>query len=112
MVIRMNRWGRQPQDRDYLSEIMVEARAAHRRQQRRVPWKFYNSTPWFQDISSYQIVCADMNYRSPRTPSFRRRFFVIAARHKASRNVLWALTTTFLGRTAASLKHSETLQLI
>jgi hypothetical protein len=27
--------------------------------------EIYNSNPWFQDISSYQIVCADMNYTFP-----------------------------------------------
>ena len=27
--------------------------------------ELYNSNPWFQDISGYQITCADMNYTFP-----------------------------------------------
>src|ERR1035438_953253 len=27
--------------------------------------EIYNSNPWFQDISGYQITCADMNYKFP-----------------------------------------------
>ena len=36
--------------------------------------ELYNSNPWFQDISGYQIVCADMNYTFPpgHTDSRRR----------------------------------------
>jgi len=33
--------------------------------------ELYNSNPWFQDISGYQITCADVNYNiSLRTPRF------------------------------------------
>ena len=36
--------------------------------------ELYNSNPWFQDISGYQITCADMNYTFPRRhPDSRRR---------------------------------------
>ena len=27
--------------------------------------ELYNSNPWFQDISGYQLTCADMNYTFP-----------------------------------------------
>ena len=36
--------------------------------------ELYNSNPWFQDISGYQITCADMNYTfPPDTLDSRRR---------------------------------------
>ena len=36
--------------------------------------ELYNSNPWFQDISGYQLTCADMNYTFPAgTHDSRRR---------------------------------------
>ncbi|MGB7749565.1 MAG: lamin tail domain-containing protein [Verrucomicrobiia bacterium] len=74
--------------------------------------EIYNSTPWFQDISSYQIVCADMNYTfPPNTIIPGGAFFVIAASPSSIQNV-YGLTTNVFGPYTGSLKHSETLQLI
>ena len=74
--------------------------------------EIYNSTPWFQDISGYQIVCADMNYTfPPNTIIPGGAFFVIAASPQSIQNV-YGLTTNVFGPYTGSLKHSETLQLI
>ena len=74
--------------------------------------EIYNSTPWFQDISSYQIVCADMNYTFPSNTIIPGgAFFVIAASPQSIQNV-YGLTTNVFGPYSGSLKHSETLQLI
>ena len=74
--------------------------------------EIYNSTPWFQDISSYQIVCADMNYTFPANTIIPGgAFFVIAASPQSIQNV-YGLTTNVFGPYTGSLKQSETLQLI
>ena len=74
--------------------------------------EIYNSTPWFQDISSYQIVCADMNYTFPSNTIIPGgAFFVIAASPQGIQNV-YGLTTNVFGPYTGSLKHSETLQLM
>ncbi len=74
--------------------------------------EIYNSTPWFQDISGYQIVCADMNYTFPSNTIIPGgAFFVIAASPQSMQNV-YGLTTNVFGPYNGSLKHSETLQLI
>jgi hypothetical protein len=71
----------------------------------------YNSNPWFQDISSYQIVCADMNYTfPPGTVIPGGGFLVIAASPGSVQNVYGI--TNVMGPYTGSLKHSETLQLI
>jgi hypothetical protein len=74
--------------------------------------ELYNSNPFFQDISSYQVTCADMNYTFPtntRIPS--GAFFVLAASPQGIANV-YGLTTNVFGPYTGSLKHSETLQLL
>jgi hypothetical protein len=73
--------------------------------------EIYNSNPWFHDISSYQIVCADMNYTFPLgTIIPGGGFLVVAASPGSIRNVYGI--TNVLGPYTGSLKHSETLQLI
>jgi len=72
--------------------------------------EIYNTNPWFHDISSYQLVCADMNYTfPPGTFIPGGSYLVIAASPGSMRNV-YGLTNV-LGPYAGSLKHSETLQL-
>ena len=72
--------------------------------------EIYNSNPWFQDISGYQITCADMNYTfPPNTHDSRRRLLCprrVAAGHP---KCLWPDTNVF-GPYTGSLKHSETLE--
>ncbi|MGO8929591.1 MAG: lamin tail domain-containing protein, partial [Limisphaerales bacterium] len=72
--------------------------------------EIYNSNPWFQDISSYQVVCADMNYTfPPGTILAGGAYLVIAASPGSIRNVYGI--TNVMGPYNGSLKHSETLQL-
>ena len=74
--------------------------------------EIYNSNPFFQDISGYQIVCADMNYTfPPNTIIPGGAFFVVAASPSGVENV-YGLTTNVFGPYSGSLKKSETLQLL
>lgn len=73
--------------------------------------EIYNSNPWFQDISSYQIVCADMNYTFPQgTILGGGGYLVVAASPGSIRNVYGITNVT--GPYNGSLKHAETLQLL
>ena len=52
--------------------------------------EIYNSNPWFQDISSYQFVCADMNYTFPAgTILPGGAYLVVAASPGSIRKCLW-----------------------
>ena len=74
--------------------------------------EIYNSNPFFQDISSYQVTCADMNYTFPTNTLIPGgAFFVLAASPQSIANV-YDLTTNVFGPYTGSLKHSETLQLL
>ena len=74
--------------------------------------EIYNSDPWFQDISRYQVTCADMNYTFPTNTLIPGgAFFVLAASPQGIANV-YGLTTNVFGPYTGSLKHSETLQLL
>ncbi|MGO8700957.1 MAG: lamin tail domain-containing protein [Limisphaerales bacterium] len=73
--------------------------------------EIYNSNPWFQDISAYQIICADMNYTFPAgTIIPGGGFLVIAASPSGIQNVYGI--TNVMGPYNGKLKHSETLQLL
>ena len=73
--------------------------------------EIYNSNPWFQDISSYQIVCADMNYTfPPGTILGGGAYLVIAASPGSLQNVYGI--TNVMGPYTGSLKHAETVQLL
>ena len=74
--------------------------------------ELYNSNPLFQDISSYQVTCADMNYTFPTNTQIPGgAFFVLAASPQGIANV-YGLTSNVFGPYNGSLKHSETLQLL
>jgi hypothetical protein len=74
--------------------------------------EIYNSNPFFQDISGYQVTCADMNYTFPANTLIPGgAFFVLAASPQGIANV-YGLTTNVFGPYTGSLKHSETLQLL
>jgi hypothetical protein len=74
--------------------------------------EIYNSCPFFQDISSYQVTCADMNYTFPTNTLIPGgAFFVLAASPQGIENV-YGLTTNVFGPYNGSLKHAETLQLL
>ena len=74
--------------------------------------EIYNTCPFFQDISSYTVACADMNYTFPantRIPG--GAFFVLAASPQGIANV-YGLTSNVFGPYNGSLKHSETLEVL
>jgi hypothetical protein len=74
--------------------------------------EIYNSNPFFQDISRYQVICADMNYTFPSNTLIPGgAFFVLAASPQSIANV-YGLTTNVFGPYNGSLKHSETLELL
>jgi hypothetical protein len=73
--------------------------------------EIYNSNPWFQDISSYQLVCADMNYTfPPGTILAGGAYLVVAASPGSIRNVYGI--TNVMGPYNGNLKKSEVLQLL
>jgi hypothetical protein len=74
--------------------------------------EIYNSLPYFQDISSYTVTCADMNYTFPANTLIPGGgFFVLAASPQSIANV-YGLTSNIFGPYNGSLKHSETLELL
>jgi hypothetical protein len=73
--------------------------------------ELFNSNPWFQDISGYQVVCADMNYTFPAGTVIQGgAYLVIAASPQSIQNVYGITNVT--GPYTGSLKKSETLQLL
>jgi hypothetical protein len=74
--------------------------------------EIYNSNPFFQDISHYQVTCADMNYTFPANTLIPGGgYFVLAASPQGIQNV-YGLTTNVFGPYTGSLKKAETLQLL
>jgi len=74
--------------------------------------ELYNSNPFFQDISGYQVTCADMSYTFPANTLIPGgAFFVLAASPQGIANV-YGLTTNVFGPYTGSLKKSETLQML
>ncbi|MGP8238415.1 MAG: lamin tail domain-containing protein, partial [Limisphaerales bacterium] len=74
--------------------------------------ELYNSCPFFQDISSYQVNCADMSYQfPPNTIIPGNAFFVLAASPPGISSV-YGVTSNVFGPYNGSLKKSETLQLL
>jgi hypothetical protein len=74
--------------------------------------EIYNTCPFFQDISSYTVTCADMNYTFPANTLIPGgAFFVLAASPQSIANV-YGLTSNVFGPYNGSLKHSETLEVL
>ena len=74
--------------------------------------EIYNSNPFFQDISSYQVTCADMSYKFPANTLIPGGgFFVLAASPQGIQNV-YGLTTNVFGPYTGSLKKTETIQVL
>jgi hypothetical protein len=72
----------------------------------------YNPNPYFQDISRYQVTCADMNYTFPSNTLIPGGgFFVLCASPQGMANV-YGLTSNVFGPYTGSLKHSETLEVL
>ena len=73
--------------------------------------ELYNSNPWFQDISSYQITCADMSYTFPAGTTIPGGGYLVVAAAPADIESVYGITNV-MGPYTGSLKHSETLELL
>ena len=73
--------------------------------------EIYNSNPWFQDLSRYQITCADMNYTFPAGTQIPGGGYLVIAAAPADLESVCGITNV-MGPYTGSLKHSETLQLL
>jgi len=73
--------------------------------------ELYNSNPWFQDISGYQITCADMNYTFPSNTQIPGGAYLVVAAAPADIQSVYGITNV-TGPYTGSLKHSETLELL
>ena len=73
--------------------------------------EIYNSNPWFQDISGYQLTCADMNYKFPAGTTIASNSFIVIAAVPNDIKSVYGITNV-MGSYTGSLKKSETLQLL
>ena len=72
--------------------------------------EIYNSNPWFQDISGYQVTCADMNYTFPAGSTITSNSFIVVAAVPTDIESVYGITNV-VGPYTGSLKKSETLEL-
>ena len=73
--------------------------------------ELYNSNPWFQDISGYQITCADMNYTFPANTTIAGGGYLVVAAVPADIQSVYGIANV-MGPYTGSLKKSESLELI
>ncbi len=73
--------------------------------------ELYNSNPWFQDISGYQITCADMNYTFPAGTTIPGGGYLVVAAAPADIESVYGITNV-TGPYTGSLKKTETLELL
>lgn len=73
--------------------------------------EIYNSNPWFQDISDYQITCADMKYTFPSGTTIPGGGYLVIAAVPSDIESVYGITNV-MGPYTGSLKHSETLELL
>ena len=73
--------------------------------------EIYNSTPFFHDISSYQIVSANMSYTFPSATVIPAGAFFVIAAVPADVQSVYGIANVF-GPYTGSLKKSDTLQLL
>ena len=73
--------------------------------------EIYNSNPWFQDISGYQITCADMNYTFPPNTRIPGGGYLCVAAAPADIQSVYGITNV-AGPYTGDLKKSETLELL
>jgi regulation of enolase protein 1 (concanavalin A-like superfamily) len=73
--------------------------------------ELYNSNPWFQDISGYQITCADMNYTFPPNTQIPGGGYLVVAAAPADIQSVYGITNV-MGPYTGSLKKTETLELL
>ncbi|MGA2853748.1 MAG: lamin tail domain-containing protein, partial [Verrucomicrobiota bacterium] len=73
--------------------------------------EIYNSNPWFQDISGYQITCADMNYTFPPNTQIPGGGYLVVAAAPADIQSVYGITNV-VGPYTGSLKKTETLEML
>ncbi|HXC98006.1 MAG TPA: lamin tail domain-containing protein [Verrucomicrobiae bacterium] len=73
--------------------------------------ELYNSNPWFQDISGYEITCADMNYTFPAGTQIPGGGYLVVAAAPADIESVYGINNV-MGPYVGSLKKSETLELL
>jgi regulation of enolase protein 1 (concanavalin A-like superfamily) len=73
--------------------------------------ELYNSNPWFQDISGYQITCADMSYKFPPNTTIAGGGFLVVAAAPPDIESVYGITNV-MGPYSGSLKKSESLELL
>ena len=73
--------------------------------------ELYNSQPFFHDISGYQIICADMNYKFPAGTLMPAGGYLVVAASPGSIRAVYGITNV-MGPYGGSLKKSETLELL
>jgi hypothetical protein len=73
--------------------------------------ELYNSNPWFQDISGYQITCADMNYTFPSNTIIPGGGYLVIAAAPSDIESIYVITNV-MGPYTGSLKKSETVELL
>ena len=73
--------------------------------------EIYNSNPWFQDISGYQIVADNMSYTFPAGTILSSNAFLVIAAAPGSMSNVYGITNV-LGPYTGSLKKAGTIQLL
>ncbi len=73
--------------------------------------ELYNSNPWFQDISGYQVLGDNMSYTFPPNTSLAGGSFVVLAASPESIQAVYGITNV-AGPYQGSLKAAGTLQLL
>jgi hypothetical protein len=73
--------------------------------------EIYNSNPWFQDISGYQITCADMSYTFPAGTTIGSNAFLVIAAATNDIETVYGITNV-MGPYTGSLKKAESLELL
>jgi len=73
--------------------------------------ELYNSNPWFQDISGYQLSCADMSYTFPSGSTLPGGGYLVVAAAPMDIESVYGITNV-MGPYSGSLKHAETLELL
>src|ERR1035438_9837411 len=89
-----------------ISEIMYKP--APRTDEKNLEFlEIYNSNPWFQDISGYQITCADMSYKFPAGTVIASNSIIVLAAVPGDITAIYGITNV-MGPYTGSLKKTET----
>jgi hypothetical protein len=73
--------------------------------------ELYNSNPWFQDISGYQLVAHNLNYTFPAGTILPGGAFLVIAASPQSIQSVYGISNV-MGPYTGSLKKADTLQLL